>query len=1292
VVKEMLRRAYSQTQEHLSNAVQNVRGIMFFGTPHSGADPRSSLLKVAEKAYRALGYTPNQQIVDSLLPSSERLRELRDTFGILAERNRWTIHSFQEQYAVKAIGGKVVEDGSSYLNLPSVETTEHIGRDHMGMSRFSGLDDPEFSKVAAALRRMTQALQQPTPATLHQQSSTSPSASSRAPEAVQDPVDIQVQAGLDEFLEFLYFDQIDARHDNIKKAHAKTCKWLTGNPEYKAWLDPSRLSEHHGFLWIKGKPGSGKSTLMKFALAQLKRTYKNRTILNFFFNARGEELEKSTKGLYRSLLLQLLEQCPELQSTVGKLIKPRSFTVSNEGDRRSQWGIELLKTAFEQAIEAIGHRSVTCVIDALDECDESEVRDMVSFFEDLGELPAAQAGQFSICLSSRRYPHITISHGVELVLDGLEGHVQDITNYIQSMLKIGTNKRAAAIREKLQEKASGVFMWVVLVVDILNREYDKGKVHSLQQTLDKLPADLNQLFLDIINRDSHGKEELLLCIQWILFARKPLKPGELYYAILSGSNDLDSLSPCEDGSPSLEDMSRFILDCSKGLAETTKTKAATVQFIHESVRDFLVKEDGLVSIWPSLSKEFEGKSHDELKKCCRSYLSSVSNDTLEAILLTDDSSRNKEREIALAAFPFLDYAVRNVLYHTDKAEEFNVCQKEFMASFPWDRWIQQHNAVEKYSTRRYAPDTRPLYILAEHGLENLVPREFSIEACMRDQKTERYYSALGAALATRNMKTVQILRTALIAMLPLFEGSRMFLNDKNHSDHSIWAKYEWTQKPKLYTGTPKLIAEAEDPCLMTTYFCCQYYTLLGTKQTFHERAFMDDVAVYSLAVTKHRTLLKILLWLFYFHRNQISFDLGIFVDADHESITSIDTNNHQDCGHFKVTVERPSLQLGEGLAAASSAVHEESTITQHLQGAPLRTMVEVCPRVVAYLMHMGDISIPDLLSWLEPGDYHLVLFAILVELDGAITRQLWPKRLPSRELQITPPEFYVEGHAPSLSKIPQSELLLVSGLSALIGDHGTLKACIETKRWKINTPILNGQTCLHLASLTGYCSIVRLIMDMDITRLNILDEGGRTPLFLACRQGHEGVVELLLKAENIDPNSVDHSQRPEIPLHIAIHEGHDAIAKLLLERVDIDVNAISWDHDTPLHTAIRVGRDAIAKLLLERVDIDVNAMNLNHETPIHMAIRLGHDAIAKLLLERVDIEVNVTNHRDDTLLHTAIRVGHDAIAKLLLERVDIDVNVTDQLGQTPLALAKWKKGDRGIVDLLLLRAGALDAI
>ncbi|KAL6825728.1 purine and uridine phosphorylase [Trichoderma sp. SZMC 28015] len=297
--------------------------------------------------------------------------------------------------------------------------------------------------------------------------STINSALSQLPLPEKMPYTISVEQ-MNALLDSLRFDQIEARQMTIKNAHAKTCRWLLHKSEYINWLDTAKISEHRGFLWIKGKPGTGKSTLMKFALNSAKKTMRDKTIIYFFFNARGEELEKSTIGMYRSLLLQLLEKLPELRNNL-----------------------------------------------------------------ELPKITARPGEDFRVCFSSRHYPHVSISKGLNLILEGQEGHAQDMISYVNSELRIGSSALANQIRAELQEKASGVFMWVVLVVSILNKEHDKGRIHVLRKRLQEIPADLHELFRDILTRDRQDADELLLCIQWVLFTKQPLRPEQLYFAILS---------------------------------------------------------------------------------------------------------------------------------------------------------------------------------------------------------------------------------------------------------------------------------------------------------------------------------------------------------------------------------------------------------------------------------------------------------------------------------------------------------------------------------------------------------------------------------------------------------------------------------------------------------------------------------------------------------------------------------------------------------------------------------------
>ena len=111
-MKEALRRSHSfaNHQIHLRHIYESTNAIVFFGTPHGGADPRGLLESVVEKVFRAAGFTVNEEIFRSLLPTSERLRELRDEFAPMAHQKHWIIHSFQEQYGVQLLQGKKVRN------------------------------------------------------------------------------------------------------------------------------------------------------------------------------------------------------------------------------------------------------------------------------------------------------------------------------------------------------------------------------------------------------------------------------------------------------------------------------------------------------------------------------------------------------------------------------------------------------------------------------------------------------------------------------------------------------------------------------------------------------------------------------------------------------------------------------------------------------------------------------------------------------------------------------------------------------------------------------------------------------------------------------------------------------------------------------------------------------------------------------------------------------------------------------------------------------------------------------
>lgn len=558
-----------------------------------------------------------------------------------------------------------------------------------------------------------------------------------------------------DLLNSLTFEQIDSRRSGIQPKHSNTCQWLLTHPDYLAWLDPTQASEHHGFLWIRGGPGTGKSTIMNFVYKEALKD-KEKTTIRFFFNARGEQLERSTIGMYRSLLFQLLSTKPtllkvfdepEYKATLDKIhaaiTSCRDFT----------WEIEILQDLLRSSLHKLAEWPLAIFVDALDECPLEQVEELIEYFEDLGEHAEQSSWRLNICFSSRYYPHVDIQYGRKLNLEVQDGHEKDIALYIRNKLKVGKSKTANDIKIEIQEKAKGIFMWVVLVVGILKEEYRGGRIFTVKKRLAALPVKLSALFRDIIRRDQTDLDGLRLCVQWILFAKRPLKLEEYYFAIVSGL-DPEALQKWDKDEVSKDDMCKLVLSSSKGLAETTESQVKTVQFIHESVREFFLK-DGINELWPGLKTDsFETLSHAQLQQCCNVYLSS---NVLDNMPLTLPPARSNEANLLRAAisdnFPFMDYATHYIFYHADTAAK-SLSQVEFLSSFPLKIWISTLNLFSAYDFWRYTPNASFLYIFAENNFAHLVKAALDLDPNI-EIKEKNYKYPLFAAFANGSEDAVK---------------------------------------------------------------------------------------------------------------------------------------------------------------------------------------------------------------------------------------------------------------------------------------------------------------------------------------------------------------------------------------------------------------------------------------------------------------------------------------------------------------------------------------------------------
>ena len=127
-------------------------------------------------------------------------------------------------------------------------------------------------------------------------------------------------------------------------------------------------------------------------------------------------------------------------------------------------------------------------IDALDECDGSSVRDLVYFFREITAGPTLH-----ICVSSRHFPLITVPNCPEIKVG--DRNYGDIEHYVRTMLSSSGSHDLSSLESEIVRKASGVFLWVALVVNMLKRDLDEGNTASdLAETIRRVPAEPGDLF------------------------------------------------------------------------------------------------------------------------------------------------------------------------------------------------------------------------------------------------------------------------------------------------------------------------------------------------------------------------------------------------------------------------------------------------------------------------------------------------------------------------------------------------------------------------------------------------------------------------------------------------------------------------------------------------------------------------------------------------------------------------------------------------------------------------------
>ena len=329
-----------------------------------------------------------------------------------------------------------------------------------------------------------------------------------------------------EIVSSLYFPEMRERYDQIKEAE-KSFEWIlqsSGPNEsgprvyFVDWLRSQRANDNT--YWISGKPGSGKSTLMKFlyshdqtkAILKEWAGHKRLVICGFYFwISGGSQLLKSQLGLLRSLVFEVFWHNPD----VIEFACPERYADGLKPVRHGPpaWTLKELLDALKRATTHAQNNTRFCFfIDGLDECD-GYPQAMVDLIRD--RFPKSPDIKF--CLASRKWNAFIDEYGDELGERQIPRHLyledltrKDIRDYVQR--KLGAQSRfrqreredpvsSKRLVEDVVTKAEGVFLWVHLVVESLIRGVqNKDRLQTLQERLDKIPSELPDYFAYMLNK------------------------------------------------------------------------------------------------------------------------------------------------------------------------------------------------------------------------------------------------------------------------------------------------------------------------------------------------------------------------------------------------------------------------------------------------------------------------------------------------------------------------------------------------------------------------------------------------------------------------------------------------------------------------------------------------------------------------------------------------------------------------------------------------------------------------
>ncbi|KAH7357568.1 hypothetical protein BKA66DRAFT_427820, partial [Pyrenochaeta sp. MPI-SDFR-AT-0127] len=398
-----------------------------------------------------------------------------------------------------------------------------------------------------------------------------------------------------------------------------TCVWFLEHATFQKWKASSTVD----LLWLSADPGCGKSVLSRALIDEKELLSAEPVTLCYFFFKDNSEQNNNTTALCALLHQFFCAHESLLQKYAAKAERQNGLALKNDFD--GLWKI------FTSAATDPLAGEVICILDALDECQESDrnilIHHVQRFYEEFTEREV-RGFKLKFLMTSRPYSDIEYQFSILLQriptirLAG-EEESEKISREIGIFMAAKVNEIADRrrlgnnVRESLLKRLAGVenrtYLWLHLTLDQV-KTLEGKTLKKWLEAIDTLPQTVEEAYEKILARCNRQNARTALRI--IVAAQRPLTLREIDVALAITKES----TSCEDLDLEGDTGRREWVRNSCGLFVSIVD--SRVFLIHQTAREFLLRKNEHNGLIPGAWKHSISlrEAHRNLSEICITYL------------------------------------------------------------------------------------------------------------------------------------------------------------------------------------------------------------------------------------------------------------------------------------------------------------------------------------------------------------------------------------------------------------------------------------------------------------------------------------------------------------------------------------------------------------------------------------------------------------------------------------------------------------------------------------------------